>query len=1024
MRLKKFLNYSLAVAIVFGAATVVAGCGRGDRASLQEDENYKIYKKALAAGLTDLSYEDWLIAIKGEKGEAGRVPVITVGQNGNWYVDGIDSGVKSEGQQGSSGTSAVWTVTNGIPSNSEGNEGDMHFNTATQSIYRKEDGRWVEKSVITNGQAGQDGREIEIKVNGAYIQWGYKENGVVSNWFNLIPLSQLKGNPGANIQIQKTDTHIRYSYDGYNWANLIPLSILKGAKGDAPVITIGENGNWYVNDLDTGVASVGIKGETGEDGRLIEFNVTSTHIQWRYEGETEYKNLIELSVISGESGEKAKQIEFNVTSSHIQWRYEGETEYQNLVEISSLKAEDGNDGTTVVDVITNVDKWGIEVTSTFIMSDGSEKTSSYRVVNPFSVYTADSGEDVMKLVEYKVSTVRLEKDIELTSAIVIDYEVLFDLNSYKISIPNDEVGDGVFHVIDGHLTIDGNGIVDGASQFNDYGMVVWADGGDVTINSGHFINLGTKTIENNGIIVNNNEVIYAKNGSVVEINGGTFEGANPRWTLNSHNTEKGTIIVRGGKFFKFDPSYADTEDNGQGVIVDYMEKGINYYVYYDGRYNVIEKHDDPIQEEGYKTVMVNSAEDLYSAVLNTKVSITLNEDIQLTEAVVINSTVIINLNNHKISMLHDAVGNGVFHVIAGHLTIEGDGVVDGASQFNDYGMVIWADGGDVTINSGYFTNLGTKIVENEGVIVNHNEVIYAKNGSVVEINGGTFEGAYPRWTLNSHNTDKGTIIVRGGRFFEFDPSAADTEDNGIGVLVNYIDDRYPYNILIDADYNVVEWGENVEKIDGVAVRSEKELREMIEKGESELYLVADLELTGVVVISKHVVLNLNNHRISILNDTIGEGIFHVVEGGHLVIKGDGTVNGASQLNSSGRIIWADGGNVTILGGRFTNERANSLENMDVEDNNGGIIYAEKGSIVEIKDGWYYDENSNSALNIKDGENAEIRVSGGYFINFNPSAAGPDNEINYLLEGYKTNIEVDPLYPEIIIYHIVSENKKI
>ena len=43
--------------------------------------------------------------IQGEKGEDGHTPVITI-QNGNWYIDGVDTGKSAEGVKGDDGSSA------------------------------------------------------------------------------------------------------------------------------------------------------------------------------------------------------------------------------------------------------------------------------------------------------------------------------------------------------------------------------------------------------------------------------------------------------------------------------------------------------------------------------------------------------------------------------------------------------------------------------------------------------------------------------------------------------------------------------------------------------------------------------------------------------------------------------------------------------------------------------------------------------------------------------------------------------
>ena len=61
----------------------------------QEDERYDIYLLAQEAGYKG-TYEEWLESIKGEKGEDGHSPVITI-ENGYWYIDGVNTNVLAEG---------------------------------------------------------------------------------------------------------------------------------------------------------------------------------------------------------------------------------------------------------------------------------------------------------------------------------------------------------------------------------------------------------------------------------------------------------------------------------------------------------------------------------------------------------------------------------------------------------------------------------------------------------------------------------------------------------------------------------------------------------------------------------------------------------------------------------------------------------------------------------------------------------------------------------------------------------------
>ena len=46
---------------------------------------------------------------------------------------------------------------------------------------------------------------------------------------------------------------------------------------------------------------------SGADGREVELQTNSTHIQWRYSGESEWRNLIELKRLEGPSGAKGER---------------------------------------------------------------------------------------------------------------------------------------------------------------------------------------------------------------------------------------------------------------------------------------------------------------------------------------------------------------------------------------------------------------------------------------------------------------------------------------------------------------------------------------------------------------------------------------------------------------------------------------------------------------------------------------------------------------------------------------------
>lgn len=94
------------------------------------------------------------------------------------------------------------------------------------------------------------------------------------------------GGGAGSMDLRVADGYVQYSTDsGVTWTNLIAVAELKGAKGDkgdpgnkgepgaagAPgkdglTPHIGENGNWWIGDTDTGISAKGVKGNTGDKG--------------------------------------------------------------------------------------------------------------------------------------------------------------------------------------------------------------------------------------------------------------------------------------------------------------------------------------------------------------------------------------------------------------------------------------------------------------------------------------------------------------------------------------------------------------------------------------------------------------------------------------------------------------------------------------------------------------------------------------------------------------------------------------
>ena len=176
-----------------------------------------------------------------------------------------------------------------------------------------------------------------------------------------------------------------------------------------------------------------------------------------------------------------------------------------------------------------------------------------------------------------------------------------------------------------------------------------------------------------------------------------------------------------------------------------------------------------LTEIGVEVLDVDTLEKLAEAIAaGGDINIIENIDAPTAFEITTDTTIV---NNGELTVSEDTVGDGVFLVTDGPLTLEGKGTINGLGN-NPYSMAIWVKGnGKAVINDGYFTNIGAHS-EEDGA---HFDLIYASENGQVEINGGEFKCETPIWTLNIKNNARETasIVVKGGKFHGFDPSKAE-----------------------------------------------------------------------------------------------------------------------------------------------------------------------------------------------------------------------------------------------------------
>ena len=187
------------------------------------------------------------------------------------------------------------------------------------------------------------------------------------------------------------------------------------------------------------------------------------------------------------------------------------------------------------------------------------------------------------------------------------------------------------------------------------------------------------------------------------------------------------------------------------------------------------------QEEGTfenTEVAIRTEEDLVAAIAGNAKCVTLANDIELSEGIVITREVILDLGGYTLSASTAQASISLIEVgLNGILTVQGAGVINSASQGNNYSMALWArNGGEIIIVDGTFTNLGAK--DKEGNTPNNNELIYASGGGKITIYDGTFIGNSQnekwgtRYTLNLHDGTRNNsqMLVMGGVYTDFNPA--------------------------------------------------------------------------------------------------------------------------------------------------------------------------------------------------------------------------------------------------------------
>ena len=117
----------------------------------------------------------------------------------------------------------------------------------------------IEGPAGQNGKDGANGKTLEFRVNENTLQWHYVGDEI---WLNLYDLTALKGADGRDGIDGKDGINGQDGRDGADGTNGQNGS--DGKDGNTPFI--GENGNWWIGEIDTAVKAAGTDGTDGVDG--------------------------------------------------------------------------------------------------------------------------------------------------------------------------------------------------------------------------------------------------------------------------------------------------------------------------------------------------------------------------------------------------------------------------------------------------------------------------------------------------------------------------------------------------------------------------------------------------------------------------------------------------------------------------------------------------------------------------------------------------------------------------------------
>lgn len=297
--------------------------------------------------------------------------------------------------------------------------------------------------------------------------------------------------------------------------------------------------------------------------------------------------------------------------------------------------------------------------------------------------------------------------------------------------------------------------------------------------------------------------------------------------------------------------------------------------------------------------------------------------------------------------------------------------------------------GDLTISGGEFIQSDKSAPYGQAQVV-HTD----KGGNAVPstvISGGTFKNLCTRstaWTVRETNAANGATRVSGGAFNK-------------SITEGYCADGFIPTKNADGTYGVKE-GHYVAQVGSKKYETLADAIRLSAKGKT-ITLLTDVEQNSQLTIGKDITLDLNGKTIKNTVDIWGDkanAILSIANGAKVTITGDGTIDAKEN----------DCYTINVVKGDLTIENGTFYGNVSVVQVEEGTLSV-KGGTFDLHQKW--EGSSKYLFNCIDdayaGGSANVAISGGTFVGFDPSVSPEGEGTSYLAPGYAPAANADGTY---------------